>query len=149
MAEGEVFNAEHRHTSLIATLREQWGLGEPFTARDAAARTFSHVFTLDAPRDPATWPVPQPRPVPQFMEDAIALGKSLSTLGRILYQGIREYADQNHVEIEGLPKDPNADLPPEVALSVLRNFLATLFPLLHPSPPVVPSQQSKLSARQP
>jgi phospholipase C len=147
--EGEVFNAEYRHTSLIATLRDQWGLGDPFTARDAAARTFSHVFTLDTPRDPATWPVPDARPVPQFMEDATALGKSLSTLGGTLYQGIREYADQNHVEIEGLPEDPNADVPPEVALSVLRNFLATLFPLLHPSPPVVPPQQSKVSARQP
>jgi phospholipase C len=149
VAEGEVLNAEYRHTSLIATLREQWGLGDPFTARDAAARTFSDVFILEAPRDPATWPVPDPRPVPQFMEDATALGKSLSTLGRTLYQGIREYADQNHVEIEGLPKDPDADVPPQVALSVLRNFLATLFPLLHPSPPVIPPQQSKLSARQP
>jgi phospholipase C len=149
VAEGEVLNAEYRHTSLIATLRERWGLGDPFTARDAAARTFSDVFTLEAPRDPATWPAPDPRPVPQFMEDAAALGKSLSALGRTLYQGIREYADQNHVKIEGLPTDPDADVPPEVALSVLRNFLATLFPLLHPSPPAVPPQQSKLSARQP
>jgi phospholipase C len=112
VAEGEVFNEEHRHTSLIATLREQWGLGDPFTARDAAARTFSHAFTLDTPRDPATWPVPDPRPVPAFMEDAAALGASLSTLGKTLAQGIREYAEQNHVEIEGLPKDPRADLPP-------------------------------------
>ena len=103
VAEGEVFNQEHRHTSLIATLREQWGLGDPFTARDAAARTFSHVFTLDTPRDPATWPVPDPRPVPAFMEDAAALGTSLSTLGKTLAQGIREYADQNNIEIEGLP----------------------------------------------
>ena len=52
VAEGEVFNQEHRHTSLIATLREQWGLGDPLTGRDAAARTFSHAFTLDTPRDP-------------------------------------------------------------------------------------------------
>jgi hypothetical protein len=69
------------------------------------------------------------------MEDATALGKSLSTLGRTLYQGIREHADQNHVQIEGLPKDPNADVPPEVALSVLRSFLATIFPLLHQPAP--------------
>jgi phospholipase C len=63
VAEGEVFNREYRHTSLIATLREQWGLGDPFTARDAAAaRTFSDVFTLDIPRDPASRPVPDPRP---------------------------------------------------------------------------------------
>ena len=49
VAEGEVFNEEYRHTSLIATLREQWALGDPLTARDAAARTFSHAFTLDTP----------------------------------------------------------------------------------------------------
>jgi len=128
VAEGEVFNQEHRHTSLIATLREQWSLGDPFSARDAAARTFSHVFTLDTPRDPAAWPVPGPRPVPQFMEDPVALGKSLSTLGKTLYQGIREYADQNYIEIEGLPKDPKADVPPEQALNVLRNYFATIFP---------------------
>jgi len=49
VAEGEVFNEEHRHTSLIAMLREQWALGDPLTACDAAARTFSHAFTLDTP----------------------------------------------------------------------------------------------------
>jgi phospholipase C len=27
VAKGEVFNEEHRHTSLVATLREQWGPG--------------------------------------------------------------------------------------------------------------------------
>jgi len=135
VAEGEVFNQEHRHTSLIATLREQWGLGDPFSARDAAARTFSHVFTLDTPRDPATWPTPQHRPVPAFMEDPAALGTSLSTLGKTLAQGIREYAAQNNIEIEGLPKDPKDDVPPEQLLTVLRNFLATIFPLLAPSAP--------------
>ena len=135
VAEGEVFNEEHRHTSLIATLREQWGLGDPFTARDAAARTFSHVFTLDTPRDPATWPAPQHRPVPAFMEDPAALGTSLSTLGKTLAQGIREYAAQNNVEVEGLPKDPKDDVPPEQLLTVLRNFLATIFPLLAPAAP--------------
>jgi hypothetical protein len=69
------------------------------------------------------------------MENAAALGASLSTLGKTLAQGIREYAEQNHVEIEGLPKDPKADLPPEQVLPVLRNFLATIFPLLAPAVP--------------
>jgi hypothetical protein len=50
VAEGEVFNEEHRHTSLIATLREQWGLGDPFTARDAAARR-SPMPSLSTPRE--------------------------------------------------------------------------------------------------
>jgi hypothetical protein len=67
------------------------------------------------------------------MEDDTALGTSRSTLGKSLYEGIRQYADQNHVEIEGLPKDPKADVPPEVALSVLRNFLPEIFPRLAPA----------------
>ena len=58
VAEGEVFNQEHRHTSLIATLREQWDLGDPLTGRDAAAQTFSHAFTLNPP---ATRPPGQPQ----------------------------------------------------------------------------------------
>ncbi len=112
VAEGEVFNQEHRHTSLIATLREQWGLGDPLTARDAAARTFSHALTLDTPRDPATWPVASPRPVPQYIQDALGLGQALSTLGKAAFNGIRAYAEQNNIKIDGLPDDPNAEIPP-------------------------------------
>ena len=49
---GSVYNEEYRHTSLIATLRKVWDLGDAFTQRDASARTFEGVFTLDDPRDP-------------------------------------------------------------------------------------------------
>ncbi len=51
-----VLTDEYRHTSMIATLREVWDLGTPFTGRDAAARTFHDVLSLDVPRDPDTWP---------------------------------------------------------------------------------------------
>jgi phospholipase C len=135
VAEGEVFNEEHRHTSLIATLRQQWALGAPFTARDAAARTFSHAFTLDTPRDPDTWPDPDPRPVPEYKLDELALGQLISALGKSLFDGIRGYAEQHNIEIEGLPKDPKAEIPPEQALQVLQNFAATLFPRLAPAAP--------------
>ena len=50
---GSVFTDEYRHTSMIATLRAVWNLGEPFTARDAAARTFGHLLSLETPRTPA------------------------------------------------------------------------------------------------
>ena len=112
VAEGEVFNAEHRHTSLIATLREQWALGDPLTGRDAAARSFSHAFTLDTPRDPGTWPVADPRPVPEYIQDALALGQALSTLGKAVFNGIRAYAEQHNIQIEALPADPEAEIPP-------------------------------------
>jgi phospholipase C len=127
---GSVYNEEHRHTSLIATLREKWDLGDPFTARDAAARTFSRVFARDVPRDPDTWPVPEPRPVPVFAEDDLALGTVVSKLGTTLFDAIRGYADQNNIELEGVPKDASAEIPPEKVVTVLRSASAVLFPLL-------------------
>lgn len=130
VAEGEVSTEEYRHTSLIATLREQWGLGDPLTARDAAARTFSSVFTLDTPRDPKTWPVPKARPVPPMQQEMAALGAVISSLGKSLLQGIREFAAKHDGEIEGLPKDPKADIPNDQVVNVIRGFLANWFPLL-------------------
>jgi phospholipase C len=133
VAEGDVFNEEHRHTSLIATLREQWSLGDPLTGRDAAARSFSHVFTLDSPRDPKSWPAPEPRPVPKFTEDALLLGQAVSVLGMTLLDGFRGYAKQHDIKLEGLPDDPKADIPPEQIITVLRSALAMFFPLLAPA----------------
>ena len=130
VAEESVFNEEYRHTSLIATLREQWGLGDPFTARDAAARTFSSVFTLDTPRDPTTWPVPKARPVPPMQQETAALGAVASAMGKTMLQGVREYAAEHDLEIEGIPKDPKADIPDDQVVNVLRGFLANWFPLL-------------------
>jgi len=127
---GSVFNEEYRHTSLIATLREQWGLGDPFTARDAAARTFSSVFTRATPHDPDVWPDPQPRTVPPYMEDDVALGQAVSTLAKALLVGIRTLAEQQNIEIEGIPKDPNTDIAPEQVVTVLRGAAGVLFPSL-------------------
>ena len=135
VAEGQVFNEEYRHTSLIATLREQWALGDPLTARDAAARTFTRTLTLDTPRDPGTWPVPDPRPVPRYIQDALGLGQTISAIGAAVFEGIRAYAEQHNIQIEGLPADPEAEVPPDQALHIIHNFLAIQFPLLHPAVP--------------
>ena len=59
---GSVFTDEYRHTSMMATLRATWSLGEPFTAREAAARTFGHLLSLETPRPPETWPDSQAPP---------------------------------------------------------------------------------------
>ena len=32
--------------------------------------------TLDTPRDPGTWPVADPRPVPEYIQDALVLGQT-------------------------------------------------------------------------
>jgi hypothetical protein len=47
--------------------------------------------------------------------------------------GIRAYAEQHNIQIEGLPADPNAEIPPEQAPHIIHNFLAIQFPLLHPA----------------
>ena len=73
---GRVFTDEYRHTSMIATLREVWGLGEPFTDRDAAARTFDGLLSLESPREPDTWPDVTPLPVPDYQVDRVAVGQA-------------------------------------------------------------------------
>jgi len=142
---GSVYNEEYRHTSLIATLRGQWGLGDAFSGRDAAARTFSSVFARDTARDPETWPTLAPRSVPQYIQDTLALGQVLSRLGRAAFETIRQFAKMNNAQIEGLPKDPKAPIPPEKAVEILRNFAALIFPKLavpgapSPKPPARPA----------
>jgi hypothetical protein len=63
------------------------------------------------PRDPGTWPVADARPVPDYIQDALALGQILSTLGKAAFNGIRAYAEQNNIKIDGLPADPDAEIP--------------------------------------
>lgn len=79
---GSVHNEEYRHTSLISTLRQAWGLGEAFTQRDASARAFGHFFSRATPRDPGTWADITARPVPGWTMDPEVVGKGLSSLGR-------------------------------------------------------------------
>ncbi len=74
--EGVVINQEHRHTSMIATLRKVWDLGDPFTARDAAAAPFDYLLSRESPRDPANWPDVKPLPVPTFHMEHGADGQS-------------------------------------------------------------------------
>ena len=98
-----------------------WDLGDPFTARDAAARIFSDVFTLDAPRDPDTWPVPN------------SPGAPFAWMTRPRRGPLRSWArpsstesgatQEKNIELEGLPDDPKADIPPENVVTVLRSAL--------------------------
>src|SRR5262245_45744735 len=86
--DGSVFNDEYRHTSLIATLRKRWNLGGPLTQRDASARTFDDLFTLDDPRDPGTWASITALRVPTWHLDQEALAKGLSGLGKAMGPGL-------------------------------------------------------------
>jgi phospholipase C len=127
---GSVYNEEHRHTSLIATLRERWGLGEPFTQRDASARTFDHVFSRATPRDPGTWAAPQAHPVPGWTMDPEVVGQGLSTLGMGIGPALIARAREMGVQLPAELNDPAADLPPRLIVSVLRQIAGHFFPLL-------------------
>jgi phospholipase C len=104
--EGIVINDEYRHTSMIATMRKVWDLGDAFTARDAAARTFDHVLSRETPRDPARWPDGHARPVPAYHMDDELMSKALTALGQALGGGMIEHAKQAGIAIPPELSDP-------------------------------------------
>jgi phospholipase C len=127
---GSVYNEEFRHTSLIATLRKRWQLGEAFTQRDASARTFDHVFTRATPRDPGTWAAPKAHPVPAWTMDPDVVGRGLSGLGKRLAPAIISRARDMGVPLPAELDDPDKDLPPRLIVDVLRGIAGRFFPLL-------------------
>jgi phospholipase C len=127
---GSVYNEEYRHTSLIATLRKAWGLGDAFTQRDAAARTFDHVFSLATPRDPQAWATLTARPVPEWTMDLEVVGQALSTLGKGVGPALIAKAQELGVPLSAELTEPGAELPPGQMIGVLRQVAGHFFPLL-------------------
>jgi phospholipase C len=87
-----VVNDEYRATSLLATMRERWNLGAPFTARDASARSLASIFTLNSPRAQEDWPEISARPVPAMPETLVPLDAPLGVLGKSLLFAILAFA---------------------------------------------------------
>jgi phospholipase C len=133
---GSVYNEEYRHTSLIATLRKAWGIGEAFTQRDASARTFDHVFSLDTPRDPQEWAAVKARPVPEWTMDIEAVGESLSQLGKAIGPGLIDKAREMGVKLPPELDTPGAALAPGEVVPLLRGVAGHFFPLLASGPGV-------------
>jgi phospholipase C len=127
---GAVYNEEYRHTSLIATLRKTWGLGEAFSQRDAAARTFDHVFSLDTPRDPTAWATVTARPVPEWAMDFEVVGESLSQLGKAMGPGLIAKAKEMGLTLPPELDEPGAELKPGSIVPLLRDVCHHFFPLL-------------------
>jgi len=126
---GSVYNEEYRHTSLIATLRKTWGLGDAFTQRDASARTFDHVFSLDTPRDPATWATVQAQPVPEWTKDPEEIGKGLSALGFAIGPGLIAKATELGIELPA-ELESHEFLPPARIIEFLSHVAGHFFPRL-------------------
>jgi phospholipase C len=83
---GTVVNTEFRSTSVIRTLRERWGLGDPLTARDAGAADLAPVMTRETPRPPEEWPEITPIPVGRGQELLDYLDKPIGGLGRHIFE---------------------------------------------------------------
>jgi phospholipase C len=128
--QGSVFNDEYRHTSLIATLRKSWNLGEAFTERDASARTFDHLLTLETPRDPQTWATITALPVPEWHMDEVVVGKALSTLGRAAGGALFHNAQEAGIPVPPELTDPAKEPDPQVIVPALRDIAAHIFPRL-------------------
>ena len=127
---GSVYNEEYRHTSLIATLRKMWDLGEAFTRRDASARTFDHVFSLATPRDPQTWATVKAPASPAWTMDPEISGRALSALGMTIGPGIIAKAKEMGVKLPPEFDDSDTQLAPGLVLPFLRDVAHHFFPLL-------------------
>jgi phospholipase C len=103
---------------------------EPFGRRDAMARTFDHVVTLDRPRDPAEWATITPRAVPAWTMDPEVVGKAVSTLGRGMGPALISKVRDMGVTLPPELSDPDAHLTPALVVPLLRDVARHLFPLL-------------------
>jgi phospholipase C len=130
---GSVYNDEYRHTSLIATLRKVWSLGEAFTQRDASSRTFDHAFALSQPRDPERWVAVEAQAVPDWTIDVQAAGGALSTLGKAIGPGIIELAKQMGMALPPELTGVDPEFTPELLIQFLRDVCLHLFPALAPA----------------
>ncbi len=134
--EGSLVGDEYRHTSMIATLRKVWRLGDaPLTSRDGAARTFEHLFSLDEPRNPSTWP---DVPVEGEADTAapFTFRSSLGSLGRHLVHGMSHLSRAAGHDVDPSQFDPDIEVPQQVFVDAARVFGGHFFTQLgHPDEP--------------
>ena len=117
---------EHRHTSVIRTLRERWALGTPLTARDASARDLGPILSLSVPRQPDQWPVVVPRPVPKFDVALLPPDRPLSVLGNGIFHAVLEYEKMLGARVPTIA--PDAPLTGAQATAIMRDTAFGLFP---------------------
>jgi phospholipase C len=126
--ERTVVTEEHRATSLIATMRERWNLGAPFTERDASAAPIQPVFSLEHPRAQDDWPEVVPRPVPQPSAPLVPLDSPLTPLARHLLDAVIALVQLSGADIA--PPAPDAVLTGAEAIAISQAALGDLFPAM-------------------
>lgn len=128
-----VYNDEHRHTSLIATLRKKWNIGEAFTQRDAAAAPFDYVFTRESPRAPGDWVKVKAHPVPEYHVDWAATNKSLSALGKAATPAVLAELQKLRATLPSGMDTPGFVITPEIAWHLAELLAWHVFPGLAPT----------------
>ncbi len=119
-------NGEYRNTSVLATMRERWSLGAPFSARDAAARVITPVLTLDQPRAPEDWPDVIARPVPDFDAAVIPPDAPLRPLARSALHAVLALARE--LGVPGPDIAPDAEISGAHGIALIGDVFARMFP---------------------
>jgi len=130
---GSVYNDEHRHTSMIATLRKVWSLGEAFTGRDAIAKPIDYVFARETPRVPDDWATITPRPVPEYHVNWKHTNHSLSALGKAATPEIIAALKKLDVPVPEAMEDPEFSMTPQIVWYAAELLAWHVFPRLAPS----------------
>ncbi|MDN5765139.1 MAG: hypothetical protein L0H78_04905 [Humibacillus sp.] len=126
--ERTVVTEEYRATSVISTMRERWSLGNPFTDRDATARSLSSIFTLDTPRAQADWPDVVARPVEPMPESLLPMDAPINGLGKALLGGVLALGKGMGVAVPEL--SPDAVISGAEAIAMGQELLGDLFPAM-------------------
>jgi phospholipase C len=129
---GSVYNDEHRHTSLIATLTKLWDIGDAFTERDKAAKPIDYVFTRETPTDPDDWGVPRANPVPKWQIDWEESDRTLSNLGNAAIPGLIKTAKAKGWPLPPQLEDPNFHLTTNLGFHAQQLVFKHIWPLLGP-----------------
>ena len=126
-----VVTEEYRHTSMIATLRKVWDLGDkPLTRRDGSARTFDALFTLPSPVIPATGRrCDSPGPT-DAADDPLTFRSSLGSLGRHLVHGMAHLCRAADHDVDARPVRPRSriEVPQQVFMDAARDSAGTSSP---------------------
>ena len=130
---GSVYNDEHRHTSLIATLTKLWDIGDAFTERDKAAKPIDYVFTRETPTDPDDWGVPRANPVPKWQIDWEESDRTLSNLGNAAIPGLIKTAKEKGWPLPPQLEDPNFHLTTKLGFHAQQLVFKHIWPLLGPA----------------
>jgi phospholipase C len=129
--ERTVVNDVYRSTSVIRTMRERWGLGEPLTARDADAPDIAPLLTRDEPRAPEDWPDLAPHEVPEFDEALVPRDAPLSPLAKAVFHGYLALVKSLGASAPDV--DEGADLKGGEALDIVHETAGDVFPGLRPA----------------